>query len=114
MVATQRNDLNKPPTDRGTAGRRMMQGAGMALLLISLFLLGAGEPDPDWPRYWMIKPLLTVTGAGALGGLFIYNMDPLLSLGGWRKIFAIVLSVLVYLLVLWLSTALALNGTMWD
>ena len=113
-MATQINELEKQPAQRSTAGKRMLQGAGIALILISLFLLGAGEPNPEWPKFWMLKPLLVVTTAGALGGLFVYNMDPLRSLGGWRKILAILISLLVYLVVLWLSAALGLNGTMWD
>ena len=113
-MTTPRNELEKLPIHRATAGKRMLQGAGIALILISLFLLGAGEPEPEWPKFWMIKPLLIVTSAGALGGLFVYNMDPLRALGGWRKIFAVIISLLVYLVVLWLSAALGLNGTMWD
>ncbi len=89
-------------------------GAGIGLLLISFFLIGAGEPDPEWPTLWWIRPLLVVPAAGALGGLFFYNMDHLRSQGGWREVFAYVLSLIVFLVVLWLGTVLGLAGTMWD
>lgn len=92
----------------------MLQGAGIGLILISFFLLGAGGPDPDWPSLWMIKPLIMVPAAGALGGLFYYNMDHLRSQGGWRTALAYILSFIVYGIVLWLGTVLGLNGTMWD
>jgi hypothetical protein len=97
-----------------SVGKRMLQGAGIALFLISLFLLSAGKPDPGWSKFWMIKPLLMVPAAGALGGLFFYNMDHLRSQGGSREVFAIVLSLVVYLVVLWLGVVLGLIGTMWD
>ena len=29
---------------------RMLQGAAIALVLISLFLISAGEASPDWPK----------------------------------------------------------------
>ena len=95
-------------------GKRMLQGAVAGLVLIVFFLAGAGEPDPGWPKLWIIKPLLLVPAAGALGGVFYYNMDPLRHQGGWRTAFAYILSLLVFLLVLWLGTVLGLNGTMWD
>jgi hypothetical protein len=92
----------------------MLQGGGIALILIIAFLLSAGEPNPDWPKLWMVKPLIIVPLAGALGGLFYYNMDHLRYQGGWRMALAYILSLMVYLIVLWLGTVLGLNGTMWD
>lgn len=114
MTMTQKQELHDRPVHPASAGKRMLQGAAIGLFLISLFLLGAGEPNPEWPRFWMIKPLLMVPAAGALGGLFYYNMDDLRSQGGWRTAFAIVLTLIVYIIVLWLGTVLGLNGTMWD
>ncbi len=92
----------------------MLQGAAAGLLLIAFFLIGAGEPEPEWPTFWMVKPLLVVPLAGALGGLFYYNMDHLRCQGGWRTALAYTLSLLVYFVVLWLGVVLGLNGTMWD
>jgi hypothetical protein len=111
---TQRNELQNQPIHAASAGKRMLQGAGIALILIIVFLLSAGEPDPSWPKLWMIKPLIIVPLAGALGGVFYYNMDPLRSQGGWRTALAYILSLVVYIVVLWLGTVLGLNGTMWD
>jgi len=111
---TQQNELQNEPIHAASVGKRMLQGAGIAFILISAFLLSAGEPDPSWPRLWMLKPLLIVPLAGALGGVFYFNMDHLRYQGGWRKILANIVSLLVYILVLWLGTVLGLNGTMWD
>ncbi|NEU09332.1 potassium transporter KefB [Flavihumibacter sp. R14] len=111
---THRNELQQQSVHAASAGRRMLQGAGIALIIITAFLLSAGEANPAWPTLWIIKPLIIVPLAGALGGLFYYNMDPLRHQGGWRTVLAIVLSVMVYLVVLWLGVVLGLNGTMWD
>lgn len=110
---THRNETQQP-THSISVGMRMLTGAGIGLILITFFLIGAGEAEPGWSEYWMLKPLLMVPAAGALGGLFFYNMDHLRSQGGWRAAFAIVLSLLVYIVVLWLGTVLGLHGTMWD
>jgi hypothetical protein len=94
--------------------KRMLQGAGVAFILIATFLATAGEPDPGWPRLWMIKPLIIVPLAGAIGGLFYYYIDHLGYQRGWRKTLAMLLSLAVYVFGLWLGTVLGLNGTMWD
>lgn len=111
---TQQNESQNQPIHTASVGKRMLVGAGIGFILIAFFLIGAGEPDPHWPTLWWMRPLLAVPAAGALGGLFYYNMDPLRSQGGWRTALSYGLSLLVYLLVLWLGTVLGLAGTMWD
>ncbi|GAB3199836.1 hypothetical protein ABID22_002464 [Pontibacter aydingkolensis] len=109
-----RNDSQHRPIHGASVGKRMLQGAIIGLILISFFLVGAGEPDPSWLKLWWIKPLLVVPAAGALGGLFYYNMDHLRAQGGWRTALAYSISLVVFLVILWLGTVLGLNGTMWD
>jgi hypothetical protein len=111
---TQQNKLTPQQIHPVSLGIRMLEGAGIALILILIFLLGAGEPDPDWHRLWMIRPLIIVPLAGALGGVHYYFMDHLRYQGGWKKVLSIFLSLLVYLIVLWLGTVLGLDGTWWD
>ena len=94
--------------------KRILQGAGIALVLISLFLYSAGEPNPEWPKFWMVKPLVIVPIAGALGGVFYYFMDHLRFQGGWIRVLAVLLSLFGYVIALWLGTVLGLNGTMWN
>ena len=55
----------------------MLQGAGIAFVLICMFLFTADEPDPEWSKFWLIKPLLVVPVAGAMGGVYYYFMDHL-------------------------------------
>ena len=95
-------------------GKRMVQGAGIAFTVITIFLLGAGESSPYWGRFWMIKPLIIVPLAGALGGAFYYCMDYLRFQGGADKVMASFLSLIIYIFGLFLGIVLGLDGTLWD
>ena len=112
MIMIQKNDLTT--IHSASAGKRMLQGAGIAFIAISLFLLSARSGNPFWPKYWMVKPLLIVPVAGALGGVFYYFMDYLRHQGGWLKVVAIFISLIGYLVALWLGSVLGLNGTYWN
>jgi len=93
---------------------RAVIGASIALVVICFFVFG-GKPNPAWPKYWQIKPLLLTPAAGAVGGAFGYFLDGWrYQGGGWKKTLALVASVLGYLVTLWLGIVLGLNGTMWD
>jgi hypothetical protein len=104
----------RQPIHPASMGKRALVGAAIAFVLISVFLLKAGSPNPAWPKFWMIRPLLVVPAAGAAGGIFYYFMDHLRYQGGWKKVVANVLSLVVYIIGLWLGTVLGLAGTMWD
>ncbi|WP_460914260.1 potassium transporter KefB [Spirosoma areae] len=109
----EQNEL-KQPIETASLGKRALLGAGIALVLISIFLLNAGEPNPNWPRLWMIKPLLIVPLAGALGSVFSYFMNHLPHQKSWRKALINIVSLIVYIIGLWLGTVLGLDGTLWN
>lgn len=88
--------------------KRALQGAGIAFILISVFILGAVSADGHL-SFWVIWPILAVTAGGACGGVFYCAMDLLRNQGGWKKAVANVLSVLVYIVALYMSLILALN-----
>jgi hypothetical protein len=111
---TQTINSTTGPVHSSSLWKRILWGGGIAFLLISFFLLGAGEPNPAWPKFWWIQPLVVVPLAGATGGLFYHLMDRFRSQGGWKKAVATIVSILVYIIGLWLGTVLGLNGTMWD
>ncbi|MGV3529286.1 MAG: hypothetical protein ACO1OO_10360 [Flavisolibacter sp.] len=94
--------------------KRMLVGAGIGLILISIFLYSADAPHPEWPANWMLKPFIVVPIAGAMAGMLNYNLDHLRFQGGVMKAFAIIISLLAYVLCLWLGMVLGLNGTMWN
>lgn len=95
-------------------GKLMLIGAGIALIPITIFLLGTGEPNPAWSKFWMLRPLIVVPFAGAMGGLCYYILDFLRYQGGWKKILANVLSVVIFIFGLWIGSVLGLDGTYWD
>ncbi len=94
--------------------RHMLTGAGIGLLLIGFFLYKADAPQPEWPRFWIIRPLLLVPFAGAMGGLFYTFMEPWRSKSGWIKAAAYILCLIVFLIGLFMGTVLGLDGTYWD
>jgi len=111
---TQRKNLTAHSVHPVSLGSRLLLGAGIALILITVFLLQVRGADPEWGKLWMVKPLIIVPVAGAMGAAFYFFMDHLRNEGGWRKILANVLSLIVYLIALWLGTVLGLNGTLWN
>jgi hypothetical protein len=98
---------------RGSLGKRMLLGGGIALVLIIVFLFPV-EPNPEWPKLWMIRPLIVLPVAGSMGGLFYHLMGHLRNRGGWRKLVANVVSLIVYIIALWMGTVVGLDGTLWD
>ncbi|QIP13811.1 potassium transporter KefB [Spirosoma aureum] len=111
---TQRTNLTTPSIHPDSVEKRMVQGAGIALILIALFLLPVREPDPAWGKLWMIKPLLIVPVAGAIGGIIYHLLDHLRYQGGWKKALAYLLSLIGYIIAVWMGTVLGLAGTLWD
>lgn len=111
---TQQNELQTQPIHRASLGKRILQGSVIAFMVILAFLLSAGEGDPNWPKLWWIRPIIMVPLAGAGGGVFYYFMDHLRYQGGWKNILAIFLSLIGYIVALWLGTVLGLDGTYWN
>ena len=111
---TSRNESQTQTKRPVPLAKPMLIGGGIGLLLISFFVFGVDEPNPAWERYWIIKPLLIVPFAGSLGGVFYSFMNHLGYQGKLNKTVAILLSLVVFIIGLWLGIVLGLNGTMWD
>jgi ABC-type dipeptide/oligopeptide/nickel transport system permease subunit len=101
-------------TPQSSLGKRMLVGAAIGLALISFFLISAGEPNPEWGKYWRIRPLILVPFAGAMGGLCNYILIRFHQQFGVHKAIAIILSLIIFIIGLWLGTVLGLDGTYWD
>ncbi|WP_379085434.1 hypothetical protein [Pedobacter sp. UC225_65] len=99
---------------RGSLNKRMVQGAIIGLILISAFLISAGKGRPEWGNWWMIKPLIIVPFAGAVGGAIYYYMDQVRSKGGWHRIVADLISIIIFLIGMWMGSVLGLSGTYWN
>jgi len=94
--------------------KRMIIGAAIALTLISALLLTVKNANPIWGKLWFLRPLVVVPLAGAMGGLFYHLMDSLRKRGNLNNMIANIISLLVYLFILWVGTILGLDGTLWN
>lgn len=102
------------PIEPAVLGRYMILGAGIGLVVILFFIVGA-QAKPEWGKLWMIRPLIIVPAAGAAGGLFSYLMHHYLGYrGGWHRVLSILLTAVVGLFGLWVGIVLGLDGTLWD
>lgn len=93
--------------------KRTLFGAWIGLFVISFFIMSADEPYP-WGKFWMIRPLLITTFAGAMGGVCNYFILRYHKLFHLPRAVAILLSIIVFLIGLWLGIILGLDGTMWN
>ncbi len=102
--------LNKP-----VLVKRMLTGAAIGFLLIASFLFIPNyTADPSWPKNWIVKPLIMVPLAGAMGGLSYHFINTVALYKRWSMTLANIVSVLFFIIGLWLGTVLGLDGTMWD
>ena len=111
---TKNINLASQPIHTGSLGKRMLVGAGVGLLLISLFLSGVKNPNPKWGEFWMIRPFIIVPFAGAMGGLCNYFIFHFRDRIGINKPIALIVSVIVAIIGLWMGIVLGLDGTLWD
>ncbi|MGV3686633.1 MAG: hypothetical protein ACO1NS_13465 [Daejeonella sp.] len=88
-------------------------GAGIGLILISFFVFGV-EGRAEWGNLWRIRPLIITPFAGATGGAFYYFIDQLRYRNGVNPTIALIISILVFIVGLWMGIVLGLNGTMWN
>jgi hypothetical protein len=94
-------------------GERMVVGAGIGLLLISIFLIPT-EANPAWGKFWMIRPLVITPLAGAMAGLCNYFIINFYDQVGINKTMATILSMVVSIVGLLLGLVLGMDGTLWD
>jgi hypothetical protein len=92
-------------------GKCALQGAGIALVLMVIFLLFIGLVA----GVWVPLPMITATAGGALGGIVYYLMVQVWYQSGWKKILATIVSILVYIVLFWFSLIVAFSITgHWD
>jgi hypothetical protein len=94
--------------------RFVLLGAMIGLAIISFFVFGFGQQNPEWPDNWRIRPLLVVPLAGAVAGLSSYFTVTFGTRLRLNKIVMWILAILVPLFALWIGIILGLDGTMWD
>ena len=92
---------------------RMAIGGLIGLLFIAVFLYPS-EPDPAWGPFWWVRPFIAVPVAGAMGGAFNYLISQQTFKRRWIKVVAIIFSVFVFFVALWMGSVVGLDGTYWD
>lgn len=111
---TQRNNFTIQGINRKSLITRMLIGGGIGLIVISLFLSGTGEPNPEWGKFWMLRPLIIVPIATAFGSLSFYSIDFVGSQGTLKRVLAFAFSIISFVISLWLGIVLGLDGTLWN
>lgn len=96
-----------------TIATSVLFGAGLGLILITLLLAGADAPDPAWGKLWMIKPLMIVPIMGGMGGVLYFFMKKISLRGKMNRTLVLAMSVIAYIISLWVGVVVGLDGTMW-
>ena len=110
---TQTTNLTTEPKHQLSWTKPVLIGAAVGFLAISFFVFGVDNPHPEWGAYWRVRPLIITPLAGATGGAFYAFMDyP--AKRGFNRILAILISLVVFIIGLWIGVVLGLDGTMWD
>lgn len=92
----------------------MLVGATLGLGIISLFVFGVDHPHPSWPDNWRVRPLIITPIAAAFGMLSFLLSEIIGVKKDWGKILVFLISLIIFLLCLWLGTVLGLAGTLWN
>lgn len=106
-------DNSTTPIQPVSLSKSILIGAAIGLIAISFFVFGVDNANPEWGKLWMIRPLIVTPIAGAVGGAFYYFMD-YQSCRGFNRTIAVILSLIVFIVGLWLGIVLGLAGTMWN
>ena len=112
-MKTQQNDFNTA-NHKSVLITRVLIGAGIGLVLITLFLSGVNNPKPEWGEYWKIRPMLMLPFAGAVGGLCFHILDYFRVQFSWNRFLIYFISLLIFVFGLWMGTVLGLVGTLWN
>lgn len=94
--------------------KRIVLGIGTALILMILLLIQVDDPKPEWGKLWMIRPLIMVSFGGAACGIFYHLMEQFAARRNWNTIAIKIFSLIVCLIILWMSFILGLDGTLWN
>lgn len=93
---------------------KIISGAVIGLILICTFIFPVSEPDPEWGKFWRLRPLIIAPLAGAFAGFWLCAIDFLLLETKWQKVLVVACSIGAFLITLFLGIVLGLDGTLWN
>lgn len=94
--------------------RRMKIGGSIGILLFLFLLSTVKQSNPEWGQFWMLRPMIVLAFAGAMGGLCNYFIMYYHSQYNINRFVAMFISVLVFIVGLWMGIVLGFNGTLWN
>ena len=94
--------------------KTMLLGATLGLILISLMVFSLKHPNPDWGKWWFIRPLIIVPFVSALGSLSFYLKDFIAPKSIFARVLVVLLSTIAFIIALWVGIVLGLDGTLWN
>lgn len=93
---------------------RMLLGAAIGFAIISVFVFSVDNPNPDWGKFWRVRPLIVTPLFASFGILSFYLKNYMRPKGQFMTVLVFLFSTLVFLFVLWFGTVMGLDGTLWD
>jgi hypothetical protein len=94
--------------------KTMLLGATIGLILISLLVFSVKHPNPDWGKWWFIRPLIITPLVASLGSLSFYLKYFIQPQSILMRVFIMLLSTIAFIFTLWVGIILGLDGTLWD
>lgn len=113
MILTLKN-YSIPQIKTSSIIKRMLTGAAIGLTLISIFVFSVDDPNPEWGKYWMIRPLIITPLVAAFGSLSFYLKDFVRPVSDLMRLVVILLSGIAFIIALWMGFILGLDGTLWN
>ena len=111
---THSEKVTSPFIERPALVKQMLIGLAIGFIVICSFVLRVKYPNPAWGSLWMVRPLILTPFIGAICGACFYFMDRLRQLYGWDKAFIVCISIIGYMIGLWMGVVLGLVGTLWN
>ena len=95
-------------------GRRAFIGGLIGLAIVTIFLIGVGfKGRPEWHHTWFVRPLAVVCLAGMIGGAISAWLDQFAINQRWSRLGMAILSLVIFIVGIWMGFVLGFVGTYW-
>ena len=95
-------------------GGRALIGGIIGLVIVTLFLIGAGfKGRPEWHHTWFVRPLAVECLAGMVGGAISAWLDQLAIQNRLSRLGMGIFSLVIFIVGIWMGFVLGFVGTYW-